>query len=306
MPPENKDATQANAGAQQGGGAAAAGQAQTAAATGNAGTPAPPAELELSRHGKTTKVPIDKAKDLAQKGLDYEIRSAELKQQEEALRRDSTTYAEYQRLKETMRLQGPKAQAALELAIVDPDAFMRAAASASSGNAGGTATNAGDDGADGAAAAQHQRSSTDPQVLAELNDLRTWKEQQQTQQRAGQLESQVTGELRAYPWLVSPDGRLNKSGQLAYSQVLASLSRRPGEPVAAIAAVVAGDVRAAHEEQHAALVKGQERGDGMQASDLRGGFPIPAMATKPTLKDLQDGTLAKRALEIAQRMNIGR
>ncbi len=274
--------TEQNQGTQQAGQAgtsAPAGQASSAAAT------SAPANLTLDRHGKKIEVPVEQAKALAQKGLDYETKMAELSQQRQALQAEAARLEDYQELRAKLN-SNPELKRAFLATLKDPQMVLRAL-----DGTGAAAT----DGGQPAAAGDNGQFA---QVMDKISRVEQQIEARDARDNAAAIQAAIQGELVKYPWLKGADGGVSGLGALAQRSVIAHLHANRGDSIAAAVAVVADEYRVAMENDAAAKLERQKQTDRLQTGGLVGGIPIPTMTEKPTKKSFEDGSLHKKALEV--------
>lgn len=251
----------------------------------------PPVELTLKRHGKEIKVPTEKAVELAQKGLDYEVRTAELAQKEATLKGDAAAYGEYQQLKSSIE-RDPKLKQAFLLAMQNPDAVLSASKNQASA-----------DGEGDEHAQSTQKPSGDPALAAEFAELKSKFEKRELVEQKNQLENVLQSELSQYPWLTSPDGSLNRAGKAAFKTAVLSMAHSGDAPTAA-AAVAANEQREVLEEiQKRDLTRGNVSESARQAQ-MRGAVSSSTPPPKLDKKSFGDGTLLNAAMDRARKRGL--
>lgn len=253
-----------------------------------------PVELTLKHHGQETSVPLDKARDLAQKGLDYEKRLAELKAEKEALSQDSRSYDEYKRLKQYLSTN-QAAQQAVSYAIENPEAVQRLR----SGRGAAAASDDLDDDADDSVDTAAREDPRVAQMQRELAELRAEADTRKAGETRAAVEQQIRGELESYPWLTETQRNL------AYKQVASHLASNPDDSLVAATAVVASDFKKAYEE----LAEKQlaRAGDRSKLRTTPPRHALPATVAPPpklTKKAWRDGSLISEGMRIAREMGI--
>lgn len=249
------------------------------------GSPSAPQELEVrSQDGKTIKIPVQRAAELAQRALTADAFEADLRQRDSKLRSDEAGYAEFQRLRDTLR-GDPKARQAFELAISNPDAVLN--------GRGGRGEPAGEHEGGGAPAPAEQPSQ---EVVSELQGIKAVLHGMQAEKNAQALDAQLKAELGAYPWLQG------KAVDAARREAMMTLATNPKLSVSAVAASAANSVREVLEEsaQRTVTAAKSERSAGVVS--LRGASPIPKLDTPPTAKDLFAGNIAGLAQDALRRL----
>jgi hypothetical protein len=253
---------------------------------------ATPSELEIGeRHGKKVTVPLDKAKDLALKGLDHEVRQQDIQRRETQLRADEPRYRAYGELRDWVD-RDPVNRAALDLAMRNPQA-VAALANAPKGAKAEDAETSGE--VEGGAI----RPQADSELRRELEAVKGQVREIHLKEVKGAQETRIKDEIAKYPWLSGRDSKL------AFNQVVATLVTNPQEPVEAAVAGVASDFKEAEEDRQArALAKAEER---KSLATLRPsqGAPLASPAEKLDRKSFGDGKLHTRVMEVAKHFGLG-
>jgi hypothetical protein len=259
---------------------------------GNANPPAsPPLEIEITRHGQKRKIPIEKAVELASKGLDYELRTVELKAREKALAEDEAAYAEFRRLRGAIA-SSPAARAALEAAINDPERVVSALEKGKPRAADAPGDTADDDESSPA----DKPSRVAPELAQRLEGVERRLDSFAIKEKRSELETRVERELKAYPWL---DGNLKR---MAFQQVAVALSQGDGsQTVESVVAEVANEFREAIEDLDKRRIESSEQKRRMTLSELRG-QPLASGVKSHTLESMKRGDLRKDAVEAYQRL----
>lgn len=253
-----------------------------------------PFEMELDRHGKKIVVPLDKARSLAMKGLDYEARSAKLKSDEEALKGDTTRYREYEKLRNAVD-SNPRMRKALEHAITDPDSVLNALEGKRSTTKGSREEPEEDDEAE--EKPKRSRSEPDSDVARELAEIKGKLTAREQREAVAERKSVIEGELESYPWLEG------KQRGIALRDIANHLERHPGESVASVVAAVANEFREAEEERRAKQLERGKDKERLRTVDARRNTPITTTGPKLTKKSFDNGDL-HRAL-VASARNAG-
>lgn len=256
---------------------------------GNEQPPVAPTELTLKRHGKEHRVPVDKAVDLAQKGLDYESRLTELKAREESLKGDERSYNEYKRLRDYLG-SNPAAKQAVAFAIENPDKVVKLTSA--------RAESADDEVEDDEPAPRGK----DPRVEQLEAELASVKERLNTRDKSeaqARVETGIKRELESYPWLTE------RQKNLAFKQVALTMAQNPTESVTAVAALVASEFKDAWEEKAKADLTRQERNNQFRTErPSRGLPPTVGKPQKLTKEAWRDGSLLKEGMRIAREMGF--
>lgn len=263
----------------------------TGAQQGNQAPVTPPVELTLKRHGKELKVPTEKAVELAQKGLDYEVRTAELAKREAQLKGDEAAYNEYKQLRSSLE-SDPKLKQAFLRAMQDPDSVIGSKPAAGEGDDGETDS--------GAAKATQQ---PDRAVLAELAELKGKVERREIAEQRNQLETNLQNELSQYPWLVESDGSLNRAGKAAFKTAVLSMAHT-SEPIPAVAATVANEQREVIEEMQKAGLQKADAASRMRMTSMRGAQVSATPPLKLDKNSISSGEVMKLALQRARERGI--
>lgn len=265
----------------------------TGAHQGNPENVTPAVELTLKRHGREIRVPTEKAVELAQKGLDYEVRTAELAKRESALKDDAAAYQEYQQLRSSLE-QNSKLKQAFLAAMQNPDAVLSATQR-------GHDMQRGDEG--GEFEAKPATPAADPNLLAELAALKAKVENREVAEAKSRIEGDVRSEIAQYPWLVNGDGSLNKAGQAAYKAAILTMAHS-NEPISAAAAVAANEQREILEEVQKQGLRRGDLADMARHSPMRGGITSATPAVKLDKKSFDNGDLRNAALEYARKAGL--
>lgn len=251
--------------------------------------PPPPTELVLKRHGKELKVPVEKAVELAQKGLDYDKRMEDLNRQRAALGSDTEQYQNFQTLKQRLA-ENPKLAKAVQLALEDPDAVLSPT----------PRNGAQDDGLgldDEPATSSRKTERRPPPELAELRNELT-KVQATQQQMAARdadiaLNARLDVELSAYPELQSRPRALAAAKREAIRAV-----REQGLAVEHAASQAAADIRELLEDSGRERVTEARRPVAPVAGPAPG---IPATFEAPKVdRHLKPGKLGQIAADVAR------
>lgn len=258
--------------------------------TGNEQTAATPSELNLKRHGKEHKVPLDKAVDLAQKGLDYEMRLTELRQREEGLKADQRAYDEYKRLRDYLSAN-PAAKQAVAFAIENPDRVVEITKKRTERREVDL-----DDDDDEPTPREDPRVG---QLEAELASLKERLNTRDKSEAKSRVEKSIRAELESYPWLSKAER------ELAFKQVSLQMAQTPDESLSAVAAMVASDFKDAWEEKSKANLERQKRTNEFRTErPSRGLPPTVGKPEKLTKEAWRNGTLVKEGMRIAREMGF--
>ena len=247
-------------------------------------------ELTLTHKGHTLNVTLEKATELAQKGMNYEQKMAQLKEERAAIQRDAEQFAAYEQLKAHLQQHPEHAQAWQRIVAGekvrfegDPPANGRAAAA---GGAGKTTQ------------------SGDPdrlaKVEAELERVTSLMQNQQVANQQAALGSRMEAEVAQYPHVQGDQAKsMVKSMALQYMQA------NPGESVDAAMAVAAS--------QFGAALKGAQQAelDRSRDSDFQrigrgrdGGLPALTEEETPTMEDMKSGKLREKAANIFAKLGL--
>lgn len=265
-------------------------QAAGAPATGNAGQAAEQT-LKLKRHGKEQEVPLPKAIDLAQKGMDYEIRMGELKAKEEALAQDGKRYEDYKRLRAHLE-SNPNVAKAVAMALDQPDNVLRKATRQSETRA----TEVDDD--EPTEVAAPQATEELKAVQRELAEVRAHLKAQRDQEVISGIDTRIKTEIADYPWLSG------KQADLARRQVKAHLLEHPNDSVESAASIVASEFKDAMEEkQKASLDKSRSR-ESFRTEPPHRGSPVTTPPAKMDKTSWNSGKLHTAALDAARQFGL--
>jgi hypothetical protein len=267
----------------------------TGAQQGNQVNVTPPVELTLKRHGREIKVPTEKAVELAQKGLDYEVRTAELSKKEAMLRDDAAAYGEYQQLKTSLESNAKLKQAFL-MAMQNPDAVLGATQRQQESYGG-------DDDAGNQLAAKQANPAADPNLLVEVANLKAKLEQREMTEAKSRIEGDVRSEITQYPWLVNSDGSLNKAGQAAYKAAILTMAHS-SETTSAAAALAANEQREILEEIQKQGLRRSDMAEMARQAPMRGGVTSATPPQNLNKKSFDDGSLRNAALEYARKAGL--
>jgi hypothetical protein len=255
---------------------------------GNAGQQAEQA-FKLKRHGKEHEVPLPKAIDLAQKGLDYEIRMSELKTKEEALAQDGKRYEDYKRLRQHLE-SNPQVAKAVAMALDQPDAVLQRATQRKA------EPQADDD--EVAEAPAPQPSLELNQLQRELAEVRGKLAERDSREQSQAVEQRIKKEIADYPWLTG------KQADLAYRQAVAFLRDNPRDSLESAVSVVASEFKEAMEErQKDSLAKSRSRESFRTESPSRGS-PVATTPPKMDKGSFNNGKLHQAAMDAARQFGL--
>lgn len=257
---------------------------QQAQQQGNASQQAEQA-FKLKRHGKEHEVPLPKAIDLAQKGLDYEIRLTELKAKEDALAQDGKRYEDYKRLRQHLE-SNPQVAKAVAMALDQPEAVLQRANQRKAEPADA------DDESTETPAPQPNQDLT--QLQRELAEVRQQLANRESREQTQAVEQRIKKEIADYPWLTG------KQADLAYRQAVAYLRDNPRDSLESAVSIVASDFKEAMEErQKASLDKSRSR-EPFRTEPPSRGTPVATTPPKMDKNSFNNGALHKAALDAAR------
>lgn len=258
-----------------------------------------PTMISIPVHGEDRELPIARVQELAVKGMDHDAREADLSQREAKLTQNSRGYGDFLALQDALtKAPGGRGVEALDLIIRDASGVVeRYHASAGPG---------------GEAAEEPSEDGTTPQVdQAELVRLRAETDRlaqrvaaSESRTAAASLETTLRSKLALHPWLVGPEGKLNRKGELAYRQVVAVQASNPNASLEASVTIAADDVRKAMEDDKAGAVARQHDREKLQTVDPGKGLGMPALDKPMTKESFNDGSLHKQAIAAAVSMGI--
>ncbi len=240
------------------------------------GKPAGDDTLTLVRHGQEHKVPLSKAVELAQKGLDYEKKMAEIKSQRELLESEKAAYEEYKRFQEYLR-SNPTVQEAVKRALADPDSVLN------------TSRDDLDDDTDGMSASALE------ELRREIREAKMKLGEFEAKERASEISDNIRSEISGYPWLTG------KRADLAFRQVFAVLRESPETPVAAAVLQVAQEIRDAMTAEQKDALDNSNKNRNYKSEPPGSGLPHitppPSYKKGEGRKELMDGTISERILK---------
>ena len=251
---------------------------------GNANNAQSTETITIKRHGEVIELPIDKVRDLAMKGFDYEQKMSDIKSQRGELESEGTRYQEYKNFYAQVQAN-PILGQAIQKALADPNAVVN-------GYGGSSRDDDFDD--------DYEPTSKDTAALrAEIEalktgihrvtaDLRTSKAQQAAEQSAKRLAS----EIQSYPWL--KDGEV---ASLAREYAEGELARNPSESVETVVARAATKFKDILEKRQGERVASIEAKQGLRTESPSAGSPSVEAPQKYTTEQLNDGTVLDNALK---------
>jgi len=252
--------------------------------TGNANPAQSVETVTIKRHGEVIELPIDKVRDLAAKGFDYEQKMSDLKSQRSELEGDGTRFREYQNFYAQVQAN-PVLGQAIQKAIADPNSVVN-------GYAGARKDDDFDDDYDGPskseAALRAEIEALKTGIHRVTADLRTSKAQQAAEQSSKRLES----EIQSYPWL--KDGEI---ASLAREFAEGELARNPSESVEAAVAKAATKFKDILEKKQGARVASIEAKQGLRTESPIAGSPSVEAPQRYTTEELNNGTVLDNALK---------
>lgn len=255
---------------------------------GNAGQQAEQT-FKLKRHGKEHEVPAAKAVDLAQKGLDYEIRMTELKAKEDALTQDGKRYEDYKRLRQHLE-SNPQVAKAVAMALDQPDAVLNRATRKSEPQA--------EDDEEPAETKHQQPNEELSRLQRELAEVRQTLTNQQERDSRSQVENRIKKEIADYPWLTG------KQADLAYRQAVAYLRDRPNDSLESAVSIVASEFKEAMEERQAMSLKKSRSNEAFRTEPPSRGAPVATTPPKLDKTSFNNGKLHSAAMDAARQFGL--
>lgn len=262
------------------------GAAQTSddAAKGNEGTGQPgaaasatkstaPAEVVIKRHGKDIPLPLERVRDLASKGYDYETRSTELK-------RDEKQYAEFKDLQSRLAAN-PALREAVSKAFENPDEVLRSIKTQPA--APKDADSDGDDGAETRAPVADRGQS---ELVNRIRGLEERLSQVLEKDRNSDNVRSMDAEIKSFPWVAENVA----ASRFVREYVNAKVHAGSTEPIAVLVGEAAADVRDMIVEQDRSRIARAERDKQFGTSDTRKGSPVTTPAPKLDKNSFRDGT----------------
>jgi hypothetical protein len=251
--------------------------------SGNA-APQPSGEtITIKRHGEEIVLPIDKVRDLAAKGFDYETKMGALKSERSALEGDTVRFREYQSFYAQVQAD-PVLGQAIQKAIANPSAVVN-------GYAGTDSYSDDDDDyapSKNEAALRREIEELKSGIHRVTADLRNSKAIAAAEQSQKRLESEIS----SYPWL--KDGEV---ASLAREYAEGELARNPSETVEAAVARAATKFRDILEKKQGVRVAQIDSKQEFRTESPTNGSPSAEVPQKYTPSDLANGTVLDNALK---------
>jgi len=262
-------------------------------------TGALPETLTIKHSTGDKVIPLEKALELAGRGLDYDVRERGLSEREQRVAQQEQALPEFGRLKQ--QLEGsPRGVDALRLVIEDAAGVVAAYERAQSGD------DSEDGGDPGDPSARQPKSSAELEGLRrEMGELKSTISDMSNSSRSDKVRTAATEVLSQYPWLKDKStGGLNVAGAAAYKDMLSRIQQDGNVSFEVAAAASATEMKKILEMNDGASVTRQQEREVLSLSDLSKATAALSQDKPLTKEDLGSGRLTDMALKVAKSMGF--